>query len=364
MDLLILILMLTLAAANGANDVSKGVATLAGAGVTRYRTAIVWGALTTLAGGLLSVWLGQPMSKLFSSGILSAEPTAGLALAVLTGTTCWVLLATATSLPVSTTHALVGSLVGAGLVIAPASVRWYSVAQRVATPLLLSIAVAGGISALLSLASAAAAQAARSRRRPSAGGNPPAQGAPLAAPPGGLAGAARAVAVARPAASDPAALARARGTGRVLHAVHWLSSGATGCARALNDTPKIAAVGGFALLPAGMRSAQIMLLVAGAMALGSLLGIGVTRTLGEKVVRMTHGEGCRANLVTSVLVGLGATLALPMSTTQVATGAIVGTVGGQIRRLHARTLRDLVLAWTVTPLVAGLIAASTRVLTS
>jgi len=39
----ILLLTAGLAAANGANDVSKGVATLVGAGVTRYRTAVLWG---------------------------------------------------------------------------------------------------------------------------------------------------------------------------------------------------------------------------------------------------------------------------------------------------------------------------------
>ena len=51
---LIFIFLLALAAANGANDVSKGVATLAGSGVTRYRPAIIWGAATTLAGALVS----------------------------------------------------------------------------------------------------------------------------------------------------------------------------------------------------------------------------------------------------------------------------------------------------------------------
>jgi PiT family inorganic phosphate transporter len=37
-------------------------------------------------------------------------------------------------------------------------------------------------------------------------------------------------------------------------------------------------------------------------------------------------------------------------------GAIAGIAGGDTARLNRRTLRDLVLAWTVTPLVAALMA--------
>jgi inorganic phosphate transporter, PiT family len=51
--------------------------------------------------------------------------------------------------PVSTTHAVVRSLVGAGLMLAPGAVQWQRVAQKVALPLLLSIGVADTISALL-----------------------------------------------------------------------------------------------------------------------------------------------------------------------------------------------------------------------
>ncbi|WP_232323991.1 hypothetical protein, partial [Catenuloplanes japonicus] len=58
-------------------------------------------------------------------------------------------------------------------------------------------------------------------------------------------------------------------------------SGATGCARGLNDTPKIAAPGGFALVPAGFSATTVSVLVILAMAGGSLAGIRVARTLGE-----------------------------------------------------------------------------------
>jgi len=52
----------------------------------------------------------------------------------------------------------------------------------------------------------------------------------------------------------------------------WLSAGAVGAARGLNDTPKIAAVVGFALLPVGVPAPVVMAGVASAMAAGVWLG--------------------------------------------------------------------------------------------
>jgi inorganic phosphate transporter, PiT family len=71
---------------------------------------------------------------------------------------------------------------------------------------------------------------------------------------------------------------------------------------------------------------------------------------------MDHLGGFRANLATGLLVGFGTNLGLPMSTTHVATGAIAGLVRGDLARLNRRTLRDFVLAWTVTSLSAGVIS--------
>ncbi|MGH3830494.1 MAG: inorganic phosphate transporter [Pseudonocardiaceae bacterium] len=145
----------------------------------------------------------------------------------------------------------------------------------------------------------------------------------------------------------------------VVNGFHWLSSGSTSFARGLNDTPKIVAVGAFALVPAGMSTTDVLLTVALAMAIGLLVGgLRVARRLGEGVVRISHVEGLKANLTTSVLVGLGATQGLPMSTTHISTGAIAGAAGREVARLNLKTLRDFAIAWTVTPVVAGLIAVA------
>jgi len=145
----IFILLALFAAANGANDVSKGVATLAGSGITRYRTAILWGAATTLAGSLVSGLFAARMLKLFTSDIVTAAPTPAFTLAVIGGAAGWVVVATVTRLPVSTTHAIIGSLLGAGALYAPTTIAWSGILPKLVIPLLLSIIVSYLFSAAL-----------------------------------------------------------------------------------------------------------------------------------------------------------------------------------------------------------------------
>ena len=342
--LVVLLLTAALAAVNGANDVSKGVATLAGSGVTRYRTAIIWGALTTLAGTLLSGLLAGRMLRLFTSGIVTARPSTAFTLAVICGAAGWVAVATLRRLPVSTTHAIIGSLIGAGVIYAPASVEWAALLPRLAGPLLLSIAASYILSATLNrlLARARGAEA----------------DCVCVGTQALDAGVARVtqLSVVTGTAEECA------GQGGYLRLdaqkLHWLSSGAVGFARGLNDGPKLVALAAF-VAGAYVSLNALLLCVALAMFAGSLYaGRRVARVLAEGVVRMDHREGLLANLTTALLVGAGANFGLPMSTTHVSTGAIAGVAGTDAGRLNHRTVRDLLFAWTLTPLAAGLIAAA------
>src|SRR5687767_2608950 len=113
----ILVAVLCLAYANGANDNFKGVATLFGSGTTNYRRALLWATATTLLGSLTAVFLAEQLLKNFSGrGLvedrLTADVSYSAAVALAAGLT--VLLATRLGMPISTTHGLVGALVGAG----------------------------------------------------------------------------------------------------------------------------------------------------------------------------------------------------------------------------------------------------------
>jgi PiT family inorganic phosphate transporter len=343
---------LLLAAANGSNDDPKGVATLGGAGVTGYGNAVAWGVITTLAGSVVSVHVAAGLTKLFSTGIVTARPTPAFALSVLVGATAWVALATVTRLPVSTTHALIGGLVGAGLVLGPATIAWASLATQVVVPLVLSVVVAYAASGALGLLP---------------GRVPDCVCVEVAHPIAGTVSGGAATATAGPVAvirtgtveDCQAHSPPGRGLAVTVNRLHWLTAGAASFARGLNDTPKIVAVAAFALVPTGITTAHLAVAVAGAMAGGGIIGgLRVARRLGDDVAAMDHLGGAKANLASAALVGLGATRGLPMSLTHVSTGAIAGTAGTRLSRLNRRTLQDFALAWTATPVVAGAVAAS------
>ena len=300
--------MCVLAYGNGANDISKGIATLVGAGVSDYRRAIGWGVLCTGVGAVLSLLVAQALVVTFSGGLLTSGAHFGAlaALAVLLGAMGWVLLATCTGLPVSTTHAITGAIGGVGVVsLGTRGVAWTMVVQKVALPLLASpcLALALGLVVYLAL-----------RLLP--------RQVPLAP-------------------------------------LHWLSSGATSLARGLNDTPKIVALGaGFVLATGSTVPVWAFLAVAASMMAGGWIGgQHVTRTLAEKVTRLDDREGCAANVATAGLVSAASTLGLPVSTTHVSSGAIIGVgVRRGWRAVQWRTITDMALAWLVTLPVAAVLA--------
>jgi len=349
----ILGLVLGLAYANGSNDVSKGIATLVGGGVSRFRTAVVWGTLWTVCGALLAAAATQGLVATFSGKGFLARPMEGPAFpsVVAAGAIGWVLFASRTGLPVSTTHAIAGALAGAGVVAqGAASLHWAFLAQKVALPLalspLLSLVLIYGVFPFLQRAVSRAETVCFCVERRA-----------LAVEGGALSvgiGSAAVVAPAETCAGSPAVAARVSAA----DALHWLSSALTSLARGLNDTPKIVALvvaGGL-----GIPGFPFYAAVAAAMGAGSLVGgLRVTETLARRVTPMSAGEGLAANLVTALLVGGASFAALPVSTTHVSSGAIVG-IGLRRSSESVRwpTVRSMLFAWFVTLPVAGFISAA------
>jgi PiT family inorganic phosphate transporter len=339
-----------LAYANGSNDVSKGIATLVGSGVTSFRAAVVWGTVWTVAGGLLAAFASQGLVGAFSGAGFLARPIPGPGFlsAVAAGSIAWVLLATRTGMPVSTTHAIAGALAGAGIVAEGASGLHFSfLAGRIALPLLVSpIASMALVLAIFPLLHRGVLRAGSYcvciERR-------------VAISAGGLAMSELSTAIVsreQDCEASPAVTARVS----ALDALHWLSSAMTSLARGLNDTPKIVALGLAASSVAGLSGTAFYAIVAAAMGAGSLIaGFRVTETLARKVTPMTPAEGFCANLVTTLLVGIASFVALPVSTTHVSSGAIIGVgLRGGGTGLRRGTVREMLFAWLVTLPVAAL----------
>src|SRR5205807_4664706 len=114
-------------------------------------------------------------------------------------------------------------------------------------------------------------------------------------------------------------------TSRAANATHWLSAGLIFFARGWNDTPKIAALSVLALAAVPHGMALGFVLTAVAMAAGGLLaGFRVLNTLSKRLTTLPLAESLTASLVTATLVSEASWLALPVSTTHVTTGAIIG----------------------------------------
>ena len=278
----------------------------------------------------------------------------------LVGAAAWVLIATRTGLPVSTTHAIVGSLVGvAATAYGVDGVRWSALGSKIVMPLLLAPMLSMALVVLLlkvtkRFAGSATAPmpdclcADAESAEPALAGLHSSSFAPVGVVTLRIVvGTQQGCAVERPQAAR-----------LTLDHLHWFTAGAASFARGMNDAPKIVALilAASALQGAAtLRLPLLFVLVTTGMVLGSLVaGRRVTRVLAEKVTPMDHREGFLANLVTAGLVTAGATLGLPMSTTHVSSGGIIGA--GTLRSsLNLKTLREIVLAWFITvPAAAAL----------
>lgn len=358
MDLSVLtfLLILVLAFANGTNDVSKAIATLVGSGVANYRTAIAWGTFWTMVGAAIAASVATAMVKTFSSGFFHPDliiPSA-LAPAILSGTFLWVLFASMSGLPVSTTHALTGSLVGAGLLaFGSEGLIWATVSKKIALPLLLSPFLALGLSLFIHPLIKSIAK----RWEGLCVCVMPSHRALVTIDAQGFTRTLfQSKGIGLPVTAVPSQCDRAGLSGPTigLGSVHWLSSGLTSLARGTNDAPKITAMFLLGSSAASWPSQTLQILafagVATAMGIGSYWGgHRVTEVLAEKVTEMNHAEGLSANLTTSSLVLLAGTLGLPVSTTHVSSSAIIGI--GLLRGTSSVswvTVRDMVLAWIIT----------------
>ncbi len=343
-----------LAAANGANDNIKGAATLLGSGVASYRGAIAFATIATALGGVASIFLVNGLMQAFSGKGIVPDDMVGswpFLLSAAAGAAATVWLATWRGLPISTTHALLGGLLGAGLAIVPDLVDFGSAASGFLLPLLISPMVALLLAWLL-MPLVKRTSAALKAEAPCVCVEPgePVAGSSLVATRGALTIATAGAADCQPAPGRTiATLASSAWADRV----HYASAAAVSFARGLNDTPKIAAL---AVAAGGLSVASSSLLVVVTMALGGWFAAQrVSRTMAFGITPMDQREGLTGNLVTALLVIVASRVGMPVSTTHVSTGAVFG-IAARNRGGQSATIRNILLAWSFTLPVSALAA--------
>lgn len=353
MEWLLIAAALFVAFSNGANDNFKGFATVWGSDMLNYRQALTLATIATVAGSLASLLLADTLVQQFSGKGLVPDAVASAPLfimSVASGTAVTVFLATRLGFPVSTTHALIGGLIGAGLGQSGGEVHFDSLVNTFLLPLLISPVLAAILGML----------AYRLFRL-----HPLEKDcACLIVPEHTLIPATDGTLVSRfsaPSIVLAATVACERletpvrvSVSRSMDRLHILSAMSICFARGVNDTPKLTAL----LIAAQLFHTKASVALIGiAMVVGGLLfARQVAETMSQRVTRMDQRQGFAANLITATLVLFASKLGMPVSTTHVAVGSIAG-VGASAKTLNWHALRNVLLSWIATLPLALIVAA-------
>ena len=308
---------------NGFHDSSNSIAAPVATRAMRPGTAVALAAVFTILGPILAgTAVADTVGGLVSVG---AASTLQILFASLVAAVSWNLATWWWGLPSSSSHALVGGLVGAAVAVGGlGAVRWGGFdGWRPA-----------GVVAVL---------------------------ATLAVSPviGGLAGWAGERAATR-------SLRRARrGVTRSILRGEWVTSSALAFAHGTNDAQKTMGVITLALVASGAIPAfavplWVKLVCALALTAGTALGgWRIVRTVGRGIYRIRPLDGFVSQASSTMVIGGAAALGAPVSTTHVVASSVAG-VGTGRRWRHVRwpVVREIGLAWVVTmPACAGLAAA-------
>ena len=327
MELAILIAVVVVALAfdytNGFHDAANAIATSVSTRALTPRAALLLAAVMNVVGALVSTKVAATVG----AGIIATPAgTSGLVIvfSAVVGAIVWNLLTWYYGLPSSSSHALIGGLVGAALA-ASHEVKWAGVVDKVVVPMVLSPLVGFGLAYLAMVAllwafrRAHPARANRNFRHAQIG--------------------------------SAALMAFGHGT---------------------QDAQKTMGVITLALVTSGhLQSFQVPLWVilasAAAIALGTYAGgWRIMRTLGRRIIQLTPANGVTAQTVaSSVMLTTAYAYAVPVSTTHVITSSVMGV--GATRRLSAvrwGMARSIAAAWVLTIPAAALVAAGVYVLSS
>ncbi len=314
---------------NGFHDTANAVATSISTRAMSPRLAVAMSAVLNLAGAVVATQLLHTKVADTIGGLV--KPHGGVALgmiiAALFGAILWNLITWWAGLPSSSSHALIGGLIGMGLVgYGTHAVQWAKVGP-VVTGLVTSplIGLVGAYLAMVVLLNVFR------RVHPS----------------------------------------RAN---RGFRRLQILSAGFVSFSHGANDAQKTMAVITLALLSTGhlhvhgkqaFPTVPLWVVLAAALAIGLGTYAGgwrIIRTMGSRIIRLEPDAGFAAQTVAAAVIQGATQMGLPVSTTHVVSGAVLGA--GATRRVAAvrwGIARRIMVAWVLTIPAAALVAASIAV---
>lgn len=360
--ILLILAVFWLAYSNGANDNFKGVATLYGSRTASFNRALLWSTITTLIGSILSIIIASKLAVAFSGkGLIppSLVGTPQVLIAIGASSAITIFLATRLGMPTSTTHALTGGLVAIALLATQGTVQWGTLVNSFAAPLILSPIIALTLSAITYKISTYSKFVSTFDQNNCLCIQNPSLELVNLQPNGGAVLNSQASATLPVIYVDQLKNCQAvepnstikLSTTKSINFVHYISAGSVCLSRALNDTPKIAAL----LIAANEISYWQTGLVALVMAVGGLLNSHkVAETMSKKITDLNPVQGLMANLVTSFLVLFASKFGMPVSTTHVSCGSIFG-IGFVNKKWKWKTIAEITTAWVTTLPVSAIL---------
>ena len=301
---------------NGLHDTANSIATLVSTRMLRPRYAVIWAAFFNFIAFLV---FGVHVARTVGVGIVSAEVMdAQVIFGALVGAIFWNVITWWAGIPSSSSHALIGGLVGAGVAKAGlSSIVWPGLlttgAFIVLSPLL------GFFIALLLVLSVS-----WGFKR------------------------------ANPNTVEPT--------------FQWLQFGAASLislGHGGNDAQKTMGIIAVLLFSQGHLGGDfyvpfwVVITCQAAIGLGTLVGgWRIVHTVGSKITRMTPVQGCCASAGGAIMLFAATYLGIPVSTTHTVTGAIIGV--GAARKVSAvrwNIAGNIVIAWIITLPATALVAA-------
>ncbi|WP_079123229.1 inorganic phosphate transporter [Streptomyces abyssalis] len=307
---------------NGFHDTANAMATTISTGALKPKTAVAMSAVLNLAGAFLSI----EVAKTISSGIIDEgsgiQPE--VIFAGLVGAIIWNLLTWLAGLPSSSSHALMGGLLGATVAsVGLGAVNGGTVVMKVLIPAIAAPLVAG-LAALL--ATRLTYRAARN--------------------------------------ADEQQTAKGYRTGQIT------SAALVSLAHGTNDAQKTMGVITLALITGGVIAPEAdppmwVIVSAGlAIALGTYLGgWRIIRTMGNGITDIKPPQGFAAQTSAAVTILASSHIGFSLSTTHVCSGAVMGSgVGRKGGVVRWSTAGRMVAGWGLTLPAAGIVAAGAALL--
>jgi inorganic phosphate transporter, PiT family len=301
---------------NGFHDAANAIATSVSTRALTPRAALVMAAAMNLVGA----FLGTGVAETIGSGIVELPETESslvVLLAALLGAIVWNLTTWWFGLPSSSSHALIGGLVGATLA-SVGTVQWAGIVEKVIIPMIVSPVVGFTLAFLFMTAIMWIFRRANPGR-----------------------------------------------VNRGFRIAQTFSAAAMALGHGLQDAQKTMGVITLALVVGGIQSTfevqwWVIVLSASALAAGTYAGgWRIMRTLGRRIVHLDPPRGFVAETTaSSILYTTAFVFAAPISTTQTITSAVMGV--GATRRVSAvrwGVAGDIATAWVLTIPMSALVAA-------